>query len=89
MYQEFCRFILHVEFVFKGPLTYAKDKDRAEWIGIWIGPVRREIYKTFQWEQEDTDKPNKILDKFEEYVRSRKNIRATRFKVKKRKQRDS
>nr|XP_022311305.1 uncharacterized protein K02A2.6-like [Crassostrea virginica] len=89
MYQEFCRFKQHVEFVFKGPLTSAKDKDRAGWLGIWVGKQGREIYKTFVWEEGDTDKPNKILDKFEEYVRPRKNKRAARFKVKQRKQGES
>ena len=64
MYQEFCRFKQHVEFVFKGPLTSARDKDRAGWLVIWIGKQGREIYKTFVWEEGDTDKPNKIFDKF-------------------------
>lgn len=73
MYQEFCRFTQHVQFVFKGPLASAKDKDRAGWLGIWIGKQGREVYKTFDWESGDEDKPDKILDKFEAYVRPRKN----------------
>lgn len=87
MYQEFCRFTQHVQFVFKGPLASAKDKDRAGWLGIWIGKQGREVYKTFDWESGDEDKPDKILDKFEAYVRPRKNKRTARFKVKQRKTR--
>jgi hypothetical protein len=86
MYQEFCRFKQHVEFVFKGPLASAKDKDRAGWLGIWIGKQGREVYKTFVWQEGDVDKPDKVLDKFEAYVRPRKNKRAARFKVKQRRQ---
>lgn len=89
MYQEFCRFTQHVQFVFKGPLASAKDKDRAGWLGIWIGKQGREVYKTFDWESGDEDKPDKILDKFEAYVRPRKNKRTARFKVKQRKQGES
>ena len=36
MYQEFCRFKQHKEFVFKGPLTSAKDNDRAGCLGVWV-----------------------------------------------------
>ena len=36
MYQEFCRFKQHVEFVFTGPLLSAKDNDRAGWLGVWV-----------------------------------------------------
>lgn len=37
MYLEICRFTQHIQFVFKGPLASAKDKDCAGWLGIWIG----------------------------------------------------
>ncbi|XP_062601691.1 uncharacterized protein K02A2.6-like [Saccostrea cucullata] len=103
MYQEFCYFKQHVQFVFKGLLTSAKDKDRATgtwslraspcdragWLGIWVGKQGREVYKTFEWDSGDEDKPNKILDKFQAYVSPRKHKRAARFKVKQRKQGES
>ena len=88
MYKEFSRFRQHVDFVFKGPLNAAKDKDRAGWLGLWIGKQGREVYKTLYWGEnnEGQDKPATILDKFEAYVRPRKNKRAARFQVKQRKQ---
>ncbi|KAJ8318720.1 hypothetical protein KUTeg_003811 [Tegillarca granosa] len=52
-YQEFLRFRQHVEFCFKGPLAKAEKKDKAGWIGLWIGLEGREgqeitIEKTIQ-----------------------------------------
>lgn len=47
------------------------------------------MYKTFDWESGGEDKPDKILDKFEAYIRPRKNKRTARFKVKQRKQGES
>lgn len=54
-----------------------------------IGKQGREVYKTFEWDAGDENKPDKILDKFEAYVRPRKNKRTARFKVKQRKQGES
>jgi hypothetical protein len=76
----------HVEFLFKRLLVSAKNKDRAGWFGIWVGKQGREVYKIFEWQDGDVDKPDKILDKFEAYVRPRKNKRAVRFRVKQRRQ---
>ncbi|XP_062574567.1 uncharacterized protein LOC134236415 [Saccostrea cucullata] len=87
-YSEFLRFRQHVDFVFKGPLCKSDKKDKAGWLGIWIGKHGREVYKTFDWEQGDADDPKKILDKFEAYVRPRKNKRAAKFKVFQRKQQE-
>jgi hypothetical protein len=84
MYKEFSRFRQHVDFVFKGPLNAAKDKDSAGWLGPWIGKQGREVYKTLDWGENDEgqDKPATTLDKFEAYVRPRRNKRAARFQVK-------
>lgn len=87
-YSEFLRFRQHVDFVFKGPLCKADKKDKAGWLGIWIGKQGREIYKTFDWDDGEEDDPKKILDKFDVYVRPRKNKRAARFKVMQRKQKE-
>lgn len=61
------------------------DKDRAGWIGIWI-VNKDKVNKTFEWDTGNEDKPDKISDKFEAYVRPRTNKRAARLKVKQRKQ---
>lgn len=86
VYQEFQRFKQHVEFTFKGPLVKAEPKDRAGWLGLWIGQQGREVYKTFKWEENEQDDPNKILDKLETYIRPRTNKRVARFKAVQRKQ---
>ena len=44
--------------------------------------------KTVEWGEGEEDDPKEILDKFEVYVRPRKNKWAARFKVKKRRQQE-
>lgn len=53
---------------------------------MWIGKHGREVFITFEWGESEEDDPKKILDKFEVYVRPRKNKRAARFKVRQRRQ---
>ena len=86
LYQEFIRFRNHVEFVFDGPLSTQKDKEKAGWLGTWIGHQGREIYKTLSWNEGEKADPVKVLDKLENYVRPRKNKRIARHKLKLRKQ---
>ncbi|KAJ8305094.1 hypothetical protein KUTeg_017354 [Tegillarca granosa] len=85
-FQEFQRFRQHVNFTFKGPLCKSDAKDKAGWIGLWIGQQGREIYKTLTWDEGEEDAPDKILDKLEAYVRPRKNKRVARFRAQQRKQ---
>ena len=59
-------------FVFSGPLEEKSDKQKAGWLGTWIGATGREIYKTFDWQDGKKDKPEVILKKFETYLRPRK-----------------
>ena len=86
IYQEFERFKQHVSFVFKGPLSKSDKKDRAGWLGLWIGQQGREIYKTFTWNEGEQDDPDIILNKLNNYVRPRKNKRIARFRASQRKQ---
>lgn len=88
IYNEYLRFRQHVEFVYKGPLCKADKKDKAGWLGMWLGKHGREVYKTLAWDEGEQDDPEIILKKFEDYVRPRKNKRAARFRVKQRKQTD-
>uniref|UniRef100_A0A8W8MFP5 Uncharacterized protein n=1 Tax=Magallana gigas TaxID=29159 RepID=A0A8W8MFP5_MAGGI len=69
-YSEFLWFRQHVE-----PWCKADKKDKAGWLGIWIGKQGREMYKTFYWDDGEEDDPKKILDKFDVYVRPRKTRR--------------
>lgn len=48
LYQEFGRFQNHVSFVFDGPLADLSAKQKAGWLGTWIGEQGREVYKTFR-----------------------------------------
>ena len=86
LYQEFSRFKSHVEFVFAGPLSKTSDKEKAGWLGTWLGPQGREIYKTFNWQDGEKEKPEKVLEKLEKYTRPRKNKRMSRHKLRLRKQ---
>lgn len=86
MYQEFTRFRSHVEFVFAGPLSQASDREKAGWLGTWLGAQGREIYKTLTWGDGDKEKPDKVLEKFENYARPRKNKRMARHKLRLRRQ---
>lgn len=85
-YQEYRRFRQHCEFTFKGPLCKAADKDKAGWLGMWIGQQGRESYKTFTWEENEEDDPKVVLDKKEMYVRQRKNKRVAGFRAQQRQQ---
>ena len=89
LYQEFCRFKQHVGFIFKGPLAKSDNKHKAGWIGMWIGQEGREVYKTFVFQNEDEDKPEKILEKLENYVRPKKNKRMARFRLHQRTQKET
>ena len=62
LYQEFERFRSHVDFVFAGPLSELEAKQRAGWLGTWIGEQGREIYRTLNW-TDDAEKqdPVKVL----------------------------
>lgn len=90
-YQEFLRFKQHVDFVFKGPLCdeNVTEKAKAAWLGLWIGQQGREVYKTFQWDGDEQDKPETVLNKLEQYVRPTKNVRASRYRLFQRKQSDT
>lgn len=86
LYQEFQRFRSHVSFVFAGPLSALVSRQKAGWIGTWIGEQGREIYKTLEWADGEKDDPVKVLDKFAGYIRPRKNKRIARHRFKQRKQ---
>uniref|UniRef100_A0A3B1K366 Gypsy retrotransposon integrase-like protein 1 n=1 Tax=Astyanax mexicanus TaxID=7994 RepID=A0A3B1K366_ASTMX len=86
LYQEFERFRSHVTFVFDGPLSELTAKQRAGWLGTWIGEQGREIYKTLEWGDGEKEDPFKVLDKFSSYIRPRKNKRIARHRFKQRKQ---
>lgn len=55
LYQECERFLCHVSFVFAGPLAALKAKQKADWLGTWIGEQDREIYKTLEWADNEKD----------------------------------
>lgn len=86
LYKEYTRFKDHTGFVFAGPLSELTPKQKAGWLGTWIGPQGREIYRTLQWTDGEKDDPDKVLAKFEAYVRPRKNKRIARHNLKQRKQ---
>ena len=65
LYQEFDRFRSHVTFVFDGPLSGLTAKQRAGWLGKWLGGQGREIYKTLTWADGEKDDPEEVLKKFE------------------------
>ena len=86
-YQEFQRFKQHVKINFKSPLEKAVKANRAGWLGMWIEPQGREVFKTFTRvvdpdhpEISQQDDPDIILQKFENYVRPAKYIRAACLK---------
>ena len=89
LYKEFTRFKDHVGFVFDGPLSDLTPKKRAGWLGTWIGQAGREIHRTFTWEEEESEDPVRVLNKFEAYIRPRKNKRIARHNLKQRRQTQS
>ena len=86
LYQEFERFRSHVTFVFDGPLSAIAAKRQAGWLGTWIGEQGREVYKMLAWGEGEKEDPAKVLDKFANYIRPRKNKRIARHRFKQRKQ---
>ena len=86
LYKEFDRFRSHATFVFDGPLSGLEAKQKAGWLGTWIGEQGREVYKTLEWADGEKGDPTKVLDKFESYIRPRKNKRIARHRFKQRKQ---
>ena len=86
LYQEFERFRHHVTFVFGGPFSDLLAKQQAGWLGTWIGEQGREIYKTLAWTDGEKEDSCKVLDKFANYIRPRKNKRIARHLFKLRKQ---
>ena len=66
--------------------TGRSAEEKAGWLGTWIGPQGREIYKTLQWEEGEKANQVKVLNKLEAYLRPRKNKRIARHKLKLRKQ---
>lgn len=82
LYKEFSRFRDHTSFVFDGSLSSLTPKQKAGWLGTWIGSQGREIYRTLDWQ--DGEKDDKVLDKFEAYVRPRKNKSIARHNLKQR-----
>lgn len=84
LYQEFKRFCSHIDFVFDDPLSELEAKQRAGWLETWIGEQGREIYKTQNWEDDEKQDPVKVLDKFANYIRPRKNKRIARHCFKQR-----
>lgn len=89
LYKEFTRFKDHVGFVFDGPLSDLTPKKRAGWLGTWIGQAGREIHRTFTWEEGESEDPVRVLNKFEAYIRPRKNKRIARHNLKQRRQTQS
>lgn len=61
-------------------------KQRAGSLGTWIGEQEREIYKTLAWADGGKEDPEKVLDKFANYIRPRKNKRIARHRFKQSKQ---
>lgn len=86
LYQEFERFRSHVDFVFDGPLSELEAKQRAGWLGTWIGEQGREIYRTLNWEDGEKQDPVKVWDNFANDITPRKNKRIERHRFKQRKQ---
>ena len=86
LYEDFERFRSHVTFVFGGPLSDLVAKQQAGWLGTWIGEQGRKIYKTLAWTDGEKDDPCKVLGKFANYIRPRKNKRIARHHFKLRKQ---
>ena len=70
LHQKFSRFRTHVASVFRGPLSKRKTEEKVEWLGTWIGPQGRQIYKTLQWGEGEKENP---VNKLEAYVRPPKN----------------
>lgn len=82
--QEFRRFKLHCDFVFDGPLASKNAAAKAGYVMTWLGDKGREIYSTMTWapavgeNAAENKTPEGIFNKFENYVKPKKNtIRAT------------
>ena len=53
-----------------------------------IGQEGREVHKTLQWQDHEKGHPEKVLQKFEQYVSPSKNKRVARFRFRNRKQKE-
>lgn len=79
----------HVEFVFTGPLKSKTEPEKCAFLMIWVGDKGRNIFATWNLDEDDRKKLSVHYEKFEEYVKPRTNVIYNRYRFQTRIQADT
>ena len=69
-----------VDLLVDGPLHGKQEKQKCAYILLYIGDHGREVFNTFTFTANDTDKVKPMLDKFEDYCKPKKNTIIARLR---------
>ena len=82
-------FKTHVEFMFKGPLKDKPEEEQCAYLMIWVGSKGREIFATWNMDEDKAKQLSELYPKFAEYVAPKSNKVFARYKFQCRYQQDS
>lgn len=79
----------HVEIVFTRPLKSKTEAEKCAFLMIWVGDKGRNIFATWNLEEDDRNKLSVHYEKFEEYVKPRTNVICNKYRFQTRIQADT
>jgi len=83
------RFVVHVNFVFDGPLKKKTEEEKCAYLMIWVGEKGRTLFETWTLTADERKVLKTYLDKFEAHVKPKTNIVFNRYKFQSRIQSES
>ena len=78
--EEWKKFKLHVELIFKGPLKSKSEEGQVSYLLLWIGQQGRDVYKTWTGiSEENAKKLETYYTRFKNHVQPKLNPICARF----------
>lgn len=77
--EEWNRFEDHANLMFMGPLKRCSDDEKAAYIRIWIGEQGREIYKSWNWDDDQGKNPTNLKAEFKKHCQPKQNTVFARY----------